>query len=315
MKSLSLAQKAREGDRLSVARLITMVENRQEEAEKELAFLHSYTGKAKVIGVTGPPGAGKSTLTGKFVKQWRALGKKVAVVAVDPTSPFTGGSLLGDRLRMSELTTDPGVFIRSMSTRGSLGGLAAATGDVIRVLDAAGYEIIIVETVGVGQAEVDIMEIADSVLVITVPGLGDDIQISKAGIMEIGDVFIVNKADRHGADQIVTALDMMLDLNPTENDWRPPIIKTVATSGEGIEDLVKKVQEHFSYTEKAGLLEGRKMQRTKNEIVNILKKRFEETVIDPAEAEGALDSYAKKVYEKEMDPYQAVDEIMKEKDR
>ncbi len=298
------------GDRLSLARMITLVENGSERARDDIICLHPYTGHAKIIGVTGPPGAGKSTLTGKMVKLFRQAGKTVAVVAVDPTSPFTGGALLGDRLRMTELSTDPGVFIRSMSTRGSLGGLAATTADVLRIIDAAGYDIIIVETVGVGQAEVDIMEIADTVLVITVPGLGDDIQINKAGIMEIGDVFVVNKADRDGADQVATALEMMLDLNPEGGDWRPPIIKVVSTAGKGVDEVVSAVNRHFAYVEESGLLVTKKKKRMRREIIRLLERHFYQTVVAPADQVGLLDACAQQVMEKTMDPFTAVQRII-----
>jgi LAO/AO transport system kinase len=306
---LSFAEEVRAGNRLSLARLISMVENNAPQVKEEVAALHAYTGKARVVGITGPPGAGKSTLTGKLVRELRKQDLQVAVVAVDPTSPFTGGALLGDRLRMTDLSTDPGVYIRSMSTRGSLGGLAAATADVIRILDAAGFHYILVETVGVGQAEVDIMEIADTVMVVTVPGLGDDIQANKAGIMEIGDVFVVNKADRDGADQVATALEMMLDMNPEETGWRPPVIKAVATSGKGICEIVAAMQNHYDYVESSGMLAGKKVKRTKRELIHMLRKRFMDTFVSTAEREGLLDECVQKVYAKEMDPYQAVDQI------
>jgi LAO/AO transport system kinase len=243
------------------------------------------------------------------VKELRKQDLQVAVIAVDPTSPFTGGALLGDRLRMTDLSTDPGVYIRSMSTRGSLGGLAAATADVIRVLDAAGFDYILVETVGVGQAEVDIMEIADTVVVVTVPGLGDDIQANKAGIMEIGDVFVVNKADRDGADQVATALEMMLDLNPEKTGWRPPVLKAVATAGRGLEQVVAAIQDHHVFVENTGRLTEKKVKRTKRELIHMLNKRFMDSVVAAAEKEGVLDDCVQRVYQKELDPYQAVDQI------
>ena len=306
---MSFAEEVRAGNRLSLARLISMIENNAPQVKEEVALLHAYTGKARVVGITGPPGAGKSTLTGKLVRELRKQDLQVAVVAVDPTSPFTGGALLGDRLRMTDLSTDPGVYIRSMSTRGSLGGLAAATADVIRILDAAGFHYILVETVGVGQAEVDIMEIADTVMVVTVPGLGDDIQANKAGIMEIGDVFVVNKADRDGADQVATALEMMLDMNPEETGWRPPVIKAVATSGKGICEVVAAMQNHYDFVESSGMLAGKKMKRTKRELIHMLRKRFMDTFVSTAEREGLLDACVLKVFNKEMDPYEAIDQI------
>jgi LAO/AO transport system kinase len=306
---VSFAEEIHAGNRLALARLITMVENNSEQARKEVSALHPFTGQAKVIGITGPPGAGKSTLTGKLIGELRKQKMKIAVVAVDPTSPFTGGALLGDRLRMTEFSTDPNVYIRSMSTRGNLGGLAGSTADVVRILDAAGFDYILVETVGVGQAEVDIMGIADTVLVITVPGLGDDIQANKAGIMEIGDVFVVNKADRDGADQVATALGMMLDLNPNQTGWRPPVIKSTATTGEGVAEIVQAFQQHHQFIEESGLLNEKRRERTRKELIHILQKRFLNTVVYDKATKDLLEEVADRVYEKSMDPYQAVDQL------
>ena len=214
------------------------VENEYDEAVDIMKKLYPHTGNAYVIGITGPPGAGKSTLTDKIVKEYRRLGKTVGVIAIDPTSPFSGGAILGDRIRMNELTLDEGVFIRSMGTRGSLGGLSHKTADAVKIMDAAGKDVIIVETVGVGQSEVDIVKAADTTLVVVVPGLGDDIQAIKAGILEIADIFTINKADRDGADKLNVELEMMLDLYQDKLDWRPPIKRTVAHRNEGIAELV-----------------------------------------------------------------------------
>ena len=220
----------------ALAQAITLVESHHPEAARLLAELYPKTGQARIIGITGSPGAGKSTLVAAMAKHYRKQQKRVGIIAVDPTSPFTGGAILGDRIRMAELYTDRGVFIRSMATRGFLGGLAKATNDVVDILDAAGFDVVLVETVGVGQDEVEVVRTVQTNLVVLVPGMGDDIQAIKAGIMEIGDVFVVNKADRPGADKTVTEVTMMMSLVEEHGDWIPPIIKTVASRAEGIED-------------------------------------------------------------------------------
>jgi len=308
---LTLAQKVRDGCRLSLAKLITLIENEQPQATAELAALSPFTGQAQIIGITGPPGAGKSTLTGRLAKEYRRQGKTVGIIAVDPTSPFSGGALLGDRLRMQDLATDKGVFIRSMSTRGSLGGLAQTTGEVIKALDAAGKEQIIVETVGVGQAEVEIMAIADTVVVVTVPGLGDEIQINKAGIMEIGDVFVVNKADRDGAEQVAAALEMMLDLNPADTGWRPPVLMTTATQAAGVAELKRAIDEHFAFAVTSGLLERRRRERVGREITRIAEKRLRQDVFGTEAAVRTLTELTESVMRKQTDPYRAAKALLR----
>ena len=237
---MELIKKAREGDVRAIARLISMAENEAPEANDLLKQLYPFTGNAHIVGITGPPGSGKSTLVDKLVKVLRQKDYRVGILAVDPTSPFTGGAILGDRVRMSDLNLDEGVYIRSLGTRGKLGGLSKATGYAVKILDACGFDYIFIETVGVGQSEVDIIKTADTTVVVAVPGLGDDIQAIKAGILEIGDIFVVNKADRDGANRVVIELSMMLELNPEKSEWEHPILLTVASQNKGIAEVVEK---------------------------------------------------------------------------
>ena len=305
-----------------MARLITMIENDGDEARKALADLYPYTGQAHIVGVTGAPGTGKSTLVNELSKVYRRddghpahSPKTVGIIAVDPTSPFSGGAILGDRIRMRELSGDPGIFIRSMATRGSLGGLARATADAIKVLDAAGYEVIFVETVGAGQAEVDIAKTAHTTIVVQAPGLGDDIQAIKAGILEIADIFTVNKADREGADNAVMALQMLLDLDhvsrPTlhhgvvmenvgqvgnlsqEQGWRPPILKTVALHSQGIEAVVEAIKAHSVYLKESQTLYRRERARIESELNDILKQELMRRLMSRVK-EGELDELIKR---------------------
>ncbi len=236
-----LIEKALEGDPRSMARLITMVESESGSSQQIMKKIYPYTGKAHIIGVTGSPGAGKSTFLDKLISRIMETGKSVGVIAVDPSSPFTGGAVLGDRLRMQAHSLDPGVFIRSMGTRGSLGGLSRGTYEAALILDACGKDVVLIETVGVGQSEIDIIKIADTVVLLLVPGMGDDIQIMKAGIMEIADVFIVNKADREGSERITREVNIMLDLQE-ERSWRPPVIPTIAENGEGVAKAAEALQ-------------------------------------------------------------------------
>jgi len=266
------------------------------------------TGRARIVGLTGPPGAGKSTLALKIAVAWRSRGRTVGVVAVDPSSPFTGGAILGDRIRMAEIYTDPGVFIRSMATRGTMGGLARATSDAVDILDAAGFDVVIVETVGVGQDEVDIIRTAETVAVVLVPGLGDDIQAIKAGILEIADVFVVNKADREGADRTSAELAMMLDLTP-DRQWRPPIVQTGAPRGEGIKELIDAIESHGGWL--AASPEGRRRstRRARARLLALLEERFHRTIESRAPEPDGLEDAIVKVRDRSEDPYSAAERL------
>jgi LAO/AO transport system kinase len=269
-----------------------------------LRGIYPRTGRARVLGLTGPPGAGKSTLALRIAQVFRRSGKTVGIVAVDPSSPFTGGAILGDRIRMGEIYTDPGIFIRSMATRGAMGGLARATSDAVDVLDAAGFDVVLVETVGVGQDEVDIVKTAETVAVVLVPGLGDDIQAIKAGILEIADVFVVNKADREGADRTAAELAMMLDLAPPR-DWRPPIVRTVAPRGEGVEAVVEAMESHGRSL--TGSAEGgrRASRRARSRLLALLEERFHRAIETRAPEPDGFEDAVERVCERSEDPYSA----------
>lgn len=280
-----LIKGVRRRDRRSIARAITLIEGASDEADVLAEALYPHTGKAYIVGITGPPGAGKSTLLNRLIAHLRGEGLTVGVIAVDPTSPFSGGALLGDRVRMTEHALDEGVFIRSMGTRGHLGGLAAATRDAVRVLDAAGYDIILVETVGVGQTELTIMELADTVVLVLTPGAGDIVQVWKAGIMEIADLFLVNKADRDGAPKLIADLEEMLDL-AGKTVWRPPVVATVATERRGIDELWRQLQRHRSHLEESGEGASRRLRHLRREVrgrmEHRLRQRLAELMLEPA---------------------------------
>ena len=305
-----LVERARDGDPRAVARLISQVEDASPALREVMSLLTPHTGRAAVLGVTGSPGVGKSTTTSALVTAFRADGRRVGVLAVDPSSPFSGGALLGDRVRMQQHATDPGVYIRSMATRGHLGGLAWATPQALRVLDAAGCDVVIVETVGVGQSEVEVAALADTTLVLLAPGMGDGIQAAKAGILEVGDVFVVNKADRDGADQVVRDLRSTIRLaERLPGDWREPIVKTVAVRGEGMSELIEAIDKHRDWMERSGELARRRRRRVRDEIEAIaataLRRRFGDV-----HGDARLDVLAEKVLTGELDPYAAADEII-----
>ena len=294
----------------ALAQAITLVESHNPAAVRLLAELYPKTGSARIIGITGSPGAGKSTLVASMAKHYRKQGKKVGIIAVDPTSPFTGGAILGDRIRMTELYTDRGVFIRSMATRGFLGGLAKATNDVVDILDAAGFDVVLVETVGVGQDEVEVVRTVQTNLVVLVPGMGDDIQAIKAGIMEIGDIFVVNKADRPGADKTVTEVTMMMSLVEEHGDWVPPIVKTVASRAEGIDELDAAIVKHYDYLSASGELDRRNRDRVRIRIETQLKERFMEQLIGGTIARAEYEELLEDVLRKKNNPHDAAEGVL-----
>ncbi len=300
------------GDRRSIAKTITFIENTLPESQKAVSLLYPHTGKAHIVGITGPTGSGKSTLIQKLVEELRRKGKTVGVVAVDPSSPFTGGAFLGDRVRMQDLSTDEGVFIRSMATRGSVGALAKATKDAVKVLDASGKDVVVVETVGAGQSEVEIVKVAHTVVVVLAPGLGDEIQAIKAGIMEIGDIFVVNKADRENVNKAILDIETMLNMNPEREKWKPPVVKTTAITGEGITELLDKIDQHRKYLE-AGAMDVRRRQRVETELVEAIKEKVAESIVEDLKQKGELNKLVQKILAKETDPYSAAAMLLAKK--
>ncbi len=297
---------ARAGDVRALARLLSLVEDESPRIRSVIKDLLPQTGRARVIGLTGAPGAGKSTVTGALLTAFRAAGHRVAVLAVDPSSPFTGGALLGDRIRMQEHATDEGVYIRSMASRGHLGGLAASTPQAVRVLDAAGFELIIIETVGVGQAEVAVASLADSVVVLLAPGMGDAVQAAKAGILEVADLFVVNKADKPDAQQVVRDVRNMVALaDRAEGDWKPPIVSTTATKSEGIGELTERLDQHWSWLNSTGELKRRRQARAREELTALAFAALRGRL-----AASRLDELASQVADGTLDPFGAADELL-----
>ncbi|MFI7012472.1 methylmalonyl Co-A mutase-associated GTPase MeaB [Streptomyces sp. NPDC050145] len=307
----TLVAQAREGRPRAVARLISLVEGASPQLREVMAALAPLTGNAYVVGLTGSPGVGKSTSTSALVSAYRRAGKRVGVLAVDPSSPFSGGALLGDRVRMSEHASDPGVYIRSMATRGHLGGLSWSAPQAIRVLDAAGCDVVLVETVGVGQSEVEIASQADTSVVLLAPGMGDGIQAAKAGILEIGDVYVVNKADRDGADATARELNHMLGLGESRGpgDWRPPIVKTVAARGEGIDEVVEALEKHRAWMEERGVLQERRVARAAHEVESIAVTALRERIGDLS-GDQHIGALAERIVAGTLDPYRAADELI-----
>jgi GTPase len=306
----NIVERLLQGDRRALARMVTLIENDAPPARGYLAELHQHAGKARIIGVTGSPGAGKSTLVTRLVRELRKRDHKVGVVAIDPTSPFSGGAILGDRIRMMELAGDPNVFIRSMASRGNLGGLAASTRDVVRAMDAAGYDPIIIETVGTGQAEVEIMRTAQTVLVVIAPGMGDDIQAIKAGILEIADIFVVSKMDKPGAEQTVAELAMLLSLNPARREaaWRIPIIKTSALKDEGIAQLADATNSHYQFLVDSGMLARRAQRQVRNEL-QILIVQAVMSGLKSAVSDEEWDMLVGEINSRARDPYTVAQEL------
>ena len=310
-----LVSRAREGQPRAVARLISMVEDAAPAMREVAAALAPYSGRAHVVGLTGAPGVGKSTSTSALVAAYRAQGLRVGVLAVDPSSPFSGGALLGDRVRMQEHATDPGVYIRSMASRGHLGGLAWATPQAVRVLDAAGYDVVLVETVGVGQSEVEIAGAADTTVVLLAPGMGDGVQAAKAGILEIGDVFVVNKADRDGADSTARELRHMITLGSgprsgsADDPWKPPVLKTVAATGAGVDEEVAAIASHREWLERTGELVTRRRARAAAEVEAIAFDQLRARMGD-LRGDARLESLAARVVDGDLDPYAAADALV-----
>jgi LAO/AO transport system kinase len=307
-----LVSRIRAGELRALSRAISTVENRTRDSTELLKALFPFSGKALLIGLTGAPGAGKSTLVDQVAREYRKQGKTIGIVAVDPTSPFSGGAILGDRIRMQSHHADKGIYIRSMATRGSLGGLASTTADVATVLDASGRDLVIIETVGVGQDEVDIVRLADVTIVVLVPGMGDDVQTIKAGIMEIADIFVINKSDREGAERVEREIRAMQSLAMRHDDWIPPIVKTVASEGTGITELVAAIEKYRGYLEQSGRAQARRIANWRGRIAEMLRDALFQRVLSYYLSEGEANRYAAEVAEHKRDPYSLVEKIVDE---
>ncbi|MBI2956353.1 MAG: methylmalonyl Co-A mutase-associated GTPase MeaB [Acidobacteria bacterium] len=306
-----MVEGVRQGEARAIARAISAIENREPGADRLVQELFPHTGRALLVGITGAPGTGKSSLVNRLALRYRAEGKRVGIIAVDPTSPFTGGALLGDRIRMQQHATDDGIYIRSMATRGFLGGLARATADAALVLDAAGKELVLIETVGVGQDEVDIVRLADVTVLLLVAGMGDDVQSFKAGVMEIADVFVINKADRGGTERLESELKVVLGLGSRGDGWRPPIVKTVATEGTGVAELAAALDEYMQHLEKAGLREQKRLERWQQRLLDLIRQQALERVMKAGVGLEELARYARQIARRERDPYSVVAELLR----
>ncbi len=311
VETTSLADSVRQGDPRAVARAISVIENRDAGAEELIRELFPHTGRALLVGVTGAPGTGKSSLVNTLAARYRAAGKKVGILAVDPTSPFTGGALLGDRIRMQQHATDDGIYIRSMATRGYLGGLARATADAALVLDAAGKDVILIETVGVGQDEVDIVRLADATLLLLVAGLGDDVQNFKAGVMEIADVFVINKADRGDPERLEAQLKAMLSLGARADGWAPPVVRTVATEGTGVPALADALDGYVRHLDAAGLGEGKRVERWQQRLLDLIRQQALDRVLRSSHGPEQLAEAARQVARRQRDPYSVVADLLR----
>ena len=306
-----LLQDLLKGDTRALSRVITRVENRSADSLDILRQLFRHTGKSQIIGVTGSPGSGKSTLVDRLAAEFRKKNNTVGIIAVDPSSPFTGGAILGDRIRMQTLGVDPGVYIRSMATRGHLGGLAAATADVAAVLEAAGKDPVLIETVGVGQDEIDIVRLAEISIVVLVPGMGDDIQALKAGIMEIGDIFAINKCDRPGVEKMERAILGLLSLGHRADGWQPPIVKTTATKGEGVAELLEAIDRYYVFFRNSISRSRKKQEAERQRLINLLEERLVNTAVEQIFPDGELNDLVNAIAERRQDPYSVVEQIIR----
>jgi len=302
--------KIQAGDRRAMARAISAIEKGEPQYVLLLKKLFPLARRATIIGVTGSPGTGKSTLVEKLAAAYRRAGSQVGILAVDPTSPFSGGAILGDRVRMQSLSTDEGIYIRSMATRGRLGGLAPATEDAVTILESAGYDTVMIETVGVGQDEVEVASLADVTLLLLTPVMGDDVQVFKAGVMEIADIFVINKADHAGADRMAQEINAMLSLSPSRGHWRPPIIKTVATTGQGIEDLLQAVGEFHSCAERSSLWKDREREKWRLRLLQLLRQKLFERVIHSALNDHEITKHVDQILERRTDPHTVIEAIL-----